>query len=60
MPEIPLREDYGSFINLKENKFAAKKPLAFYRIREGSVSTINLELPKNNGKYIGNMKGYLL
>ena len=63
MPEIPLREDYGLFINLlKKTKFAyaVKKPLAFYRIREGSVSSNKFKLPKNNGKYIGNMKGYLL
>ncbi|MGA0374327.1 MAG: glycosyltransferase family 2 protein [Flavobacteriaceae bacterium] len=49
MPEIPLREDYGLFINLlNKTKFAyaVKKPLAFYRIREGSVSSNKFRIAK--------------
>lgn len=49
IPDIPKREDYGLFIALlKKTKFAyaLQKPLAHYRVREGSVSSNKLSIAK--------------
>tara|TARA_B100000941_G_C28434634_1_gene516234 strand:+ start:178 stop:966 length:789 start_codon:yes stop_codon:yes gene_type:complete len=49
MPDIPKREDYGLFIALlKKTKFAyaLQKPLAHYRVREGSVSSNKIFIAK--------------
>lgn len=49
IPEIPKREDYGLFIDIiKKTKYAyaLQKPLAYYRIREGSVSSNKISIAK--------------
>jgi teichuronic acid biosynthesis glycosyltransferase TuaG len=49
MPDIPKREDYGLFIALlKKTKFAyaLQKPLAYYRVREGSVSSNKISIAR--------------
>jgi teichuronic acid biosynthesis glycosyltransferase TuaG len=53
IPDIPKREDYGLFIALlKKTKFAyaLQKPLAHYRVREGSVSSNKISIAKKQWK----------
>ena len=49
VPDIPKREDYGLFISLlKKTKFAyaLQKPMAHYRVREGSVSSNKISIAR--------------